>query len=290
VELGLHLSDFTWPGDSMSIAGTLAQMARTAEEVGFRRLTVMDHVWQIPRIGPAEHAMLECYTTLGYLAAVTEHMSLGTLVTAASYRHPGLLAKIVSTLDLLSGGRAVIGLGAGWYAEEAAGLGLAFPPLGTRFEQLEETLQILQQMWAPAENPYAGKHYHLQRTLNSPQPLSSPRPRILIGGGGERKTLLLVARYADACNLNDTPELAQKLDVLRRHCDSIGRDYETVEKTANVPLSVAVAGAGADEFLQRLQILSKLGISAVYVSMRGPQAPATVQSMGTHIIPRLADW
>jgi F420-dependent oxidoreductase-like protein len=201
----------------------------------------MDHFFQIPPIGAAEEPMLEGYSALAYVAGVTERISLGTLVTGVTYRHPGLLIKTVTTLDVLSGGRAWLGIGAGWYEREHLGLGVPFPPVSERFERLEETLQIAQQMWSGVVRPYEGKHYQLAETLCQPMPLSTPRPRIMIGGGGEQKTLRLVARYADACNLFAMPgeeglsTLSHKLDVLRVHCEAVGRPFEAIEKTVIGP-------------------------------------------------------
>src|SRR5215468_2132246 len=200
MELGLHIADFTWNSGVPALGPTLARHARNAEAAGITRITVMDHFWQIRGVGQAEHEMLEAYTVLGFLAAHTEKVLLHALVTGVIYREPGLLAKQISTLDVLSGGRARLGIGAAWNGEESAGLGFAFPPTAERFERLEETLQIILQMWSDDEGPYEGRHYQLGRTLNSPQPLSSPRPKILIGGTGERKTLRMVAQYADSCN------------------------------------------------------------------------------------------
>jgi alkanesulfonate monooxygenase len=224
MKLGAHISDFTWPGGASMMAADLGRIAEAADEAGFARISVMDHLWQIFVIGPAENDMLEAYTTLGYLAAKTKRAQLLAWVTAAVYRSPGLLAKCVTTLDVLSEGRAMLGIGAAWNAEESAGLGLDFPSTAERFERLEETLQIVLQMWDDSDAPYSGKHYQLARTLNVPQSLSRPHPPILIGGGGEKKTLRLVAQYADACNLFDVPELERKLDILREHCEALGRD------------------------------------------------------------------
>jgi F420-dependent oxidoreductase-like protein len=290
MELGLHVSDFTWPGGAPALAPTLVRMARDAESAGFRRLSVMDHFWQIAHIGPPEHEMLEAYTTLGFLAAHTTAITLTTLVTGVVYRQPGLLAKAVTTLDVLSGGRAMLGIGAAWNADESAGLGIPFPPTAERFERLEETLQIVLQMWSDNDGPYQGQHYQLGRTLNSPQPLSSPRPPIMIGGSGEKKTLRLVAQYADACNLFGGPDLAHKLDVLRGHCDRLGRDYDTVEKTATIPFELGPSGAGADKTLSQLRELHDLGITVAVGSLRGPDGPERVAAYGEHIIPEISTW
>jgi F420-dependent oxidoreductase-like protein len=290
MELGLHVSDFTWPGGAPALAPTLVRIARDAEDAGFARLSVMDHFWQIGHIGPPEHEMLEAYTTLGFLAAHTHAITLTTLVTGVIYREPGMLAKIVSTLDVLSGGRAMLGIGAAWNGDESAGLGLPFPPTAERFERLEEALQIVLQMWSDDDGPYQGKHYQLGRTLNSPQPLSSPRPRIMIGGSGEKKTLRLVAQYADACNLFGGPELPHKLDVLRGHCARLGRDYDTIEKTATIPFELAPGGEGADKMLSQLRELHDLGITVAVGSLRGPDGPERIAAFGEHIIPEISAW
>jgi alkanesulfonate monooxygenase len=290
MELGLHVADFTWRGGVPELAPTLVRIAHDAEDAGFTRLSVMDHFWQISVIGPPEHEMLEAYTTLGFLAANTTTITLNTLVTGVTYREPGVLAKIVTTLDVLSGGRAMLGIGAAWNAEESAGLGIPFPPTAERFERLEETLQIVLQMWSDSEDPYEGKYYHLGRTLNSPQPLSSPRPKILIGGSGERKTLRLVAQYADACNLFASPELSHKLDVLRQHCANVGRDYDSIEKTAMTPFQLGRNGEGADEMLDRLRGLHDLGITVATGSLRGPDGPDYVAAYGEHVIPEISGW
>jgi F420-dependent oxidoreductase-like protein len=291
MELGLHVSDFTWHGGAPELAPTLVRIAHDAEDAGFNRLSVMDHFWQISVLGPPEHEMLEAYTTLGFVAAHTSTITLNTLVTGVTYREPALLAKAITTLDVLSGGRAMLGIGAAWNAEESAGLGFAFPPTAERFERLEEALQIILQMWSDSEAPYEGTSYHLGRTLNSPQPLSSPRPRILIGGSGERKTLRLVAQYADACNLFGAgPDLAHKLDVLRQHCADVGRAYDTIEKTAMTPFDLGKNGEGAAEMLDRLRELHDLGITVATGSLRGPDGPERVAAYGEHIIPEIATW
>ncbi|HEX4217865.1 MAG TPA: LLM class F420-dependent oxidoreductase, partial [Acidimicrobiales bacterium] len=266
MELGLHIADFTWPGGPARLGPDLARVARTAESAGITRLTVMDHVWQIGPLGPPEHEMLEAYTTLGFLAANTERVLLHTLVTGVVYRQPGLLAKIVSTLDVLSGGRAGLGIGAAWNGEEAAGLGLDFPPTAERFERLEEALQICLQMWSDSEEPFDGAHYHLGRTLNSPQPLSRPRPKLMIGGTGERKTLRLVAKYADACNIFFGPEAAHKLEVLQEHCGREGRDYDQIEKTTTITVA---SGHEPGAVLDELRAQHDLGFTVAYVMVPG---------------------
>jgi F420-dependent oxidoreductase-like protein len=235
MKLGLHYWNFSTPADPARIASTLADTARVADDAGFSWFTVMDHYFQMEVAGGgAGEPMLEAYTTLGYVAARTERIKLGVLVTGVMYRHPGLLAKVVTTLDVLSGGRASLGVGASWYEREQRGLGVPVVPVSERFERLEETLQICKQMWSDNNGPYEGTHYQLAETLCVPAPLSQPHPPILIGGGGEKKTLRLVARYADACNVFATsPEdVAHKLDVLRAHCTEEGSDYDAITKTA----------------------------------------------------------
>ena len=287
MKIGLHLSDFTFSNGPGRLADDLTRIVVAAEDAGFARVSVMDHVWQISVHGPPEHEMLEAYTTLGYIAARTSQVDLLAWVTAVTYREPGMLAKIISTLDVLSGGRAWLGIGAGWNEAEASGLGLSFPPLPERFVRLEETLQICTQMWGPDDGPYQGQHYQLGRTLNVPQPLH--RPRVLIGGGGERKTLRLVAQYADACNLFVGPELARKLDVLRGHCDDVGRPYDEIEKTGQMVLDVGERGEKIDDFLATLAEISKLGVQAVQGKVPRVWEPERIALFKREVIPAAAD-
>jgi F420-dependent oxidoreductase-like protein len=233
MKIGLQISRFTWPGGDAQIGAHLAEIARTADDCGFDSLWVMDHFWQIPNIGPASEPMLEAYSALSYMAALTKRARLGTMVTGVIYRHPGILAKTVTTLDVLSGGRAYLGIGAAWNQAESRGLGIPFPTTRERFERLEEALQIMRLMWSDNPAPYTGKYYQLEETLNQPQVLTKPHPPILIGGGGEKKTLRLVARYADACNLfaMGTEAVQRKLDILKQHCQDVKRPYEEIEKT-----------------------------------------------------------
>jgi F420-dependent oxidoreductase-like protein len=230
--------------------------------------------------GPVEQEMLEGYAALAFIAAHTARAELATMVTGVHYRHPGLLVKIVTTLDVLSGGRAALGIGAAWNAEESVGLGVPFPPLSERFERLEETLQIARQMWSGDETPFKGRHYQLERPLNSPQSLSRPHPRIIIGGSGERKTLRLVARYADACNLfpGDIPH---KLAVLRGHCDAVGRDYDEIEKTSMLMVDPADIGGA----LESLRELGELGIQMVYLGVKDVDRPEVLDVLGGQLIP-----
>jgi F420-dependent oxidoreductase-like protein len=288
MELGLHVCDFTWAGGPPALASDLRDIAVAAEEAGFAKLSVMDHVWQISAMGPPEHEMLEAYTTLGYLAGQTSRVQLLAWVTATVYREPGLLAKCVTTLDVLSGGRACLGIGAAWNEEEALGLGLPFPPRAERFERLEETLRICLQMWSGSEEPFDGKHYRLGRTLNSPQSLQRPHPPILIGGGGEKKTLRLVAQYADACNLFAGPELAHKLDVLRQHCADVGRDYDDIEKTVMAHLDIGPDGEKADDVLGQLQAFAELGMEHVHTRLPLAAGLRQIELFAEKIIPQAA--
>jgi F420-dependent oxidoreductase-like protein len=290
MELGLHVSSFTWPGGPSTIAADLTRVAVTAEELGFSKLSVMDHVWQIGHIGPPEQDMLETYTTLGYLAARTSRIDLLGWVTAVVYRDPGLLAKAVTTLDVLSEGRAWLGIGAAWNEDEAKGLGLFFPPLAERFERLEEALQICLQMWSDSEAAYDGAHYHLGRTLNSPQALRRPHPPILIGGSGEQKTLLLVAKYAQACNLFAGPEIGHKLDVLRSHCEAIGRDYEEIEKTVIGPLDPGGDGENVDALIASMKELADLGVTHYHGSVPEVSAITPLELLANRVMPAIADF
>ncbi len=290
MKLGLHVPDFTFPDGPPSLGRDLARIASAAEDAGFAKLSVMDHVWQIGVIGPPEHEMLEAYTTLGFLAANTSRIELLSWVTAVVYREPGLLAKIVTTLDVLSGGRAWLGIGAAWNAEESRGLGLPFPPTAERFERLEEALQICLQMWSDNDGPYNGKHYHLERTLNSPQSLQRPHPPILIGGGGEKKTLRLVAQYAQACNLFGGPELEHKLDVLRGHCEAVGRDYDEIEKTVMFPVDPGPNGENVDDLLEQLRSFAALGIAHVHSRVPNVSAITPLELLGERVIPVIAEF
>jgi alkanesulfonate monooxygenase len=288
MHLGLHLANFTWSGGSTTFVDDLVRTARTAEDVGFTKLSVMDHVWQIGMVGPKEHEMLEAYTALGFLAAVTEKVQLLAWVTAAVYREPGLLAKEVTTLDVLSKGRAMLGIGAAWNEEECIGLGLPFPATAERFERLEETLQICLQMWGDSVEPYAGRHYRLGSTLNSPQSVQRPHPPILIGGGGEKKTLRMVAQYAQACNLFDSPDLAHKLEVLRGHCDALGRDYDEIEKTVMGPVDPGPNGENVDATLEHLRDLAGLGVTHVQLGVGDGSKTDVLELIGERIIPAAA--
>jgi F420-dependent oxidoreductase-like protein len=288
--IGLSIGDFTNPRGPECLGPDLAAVARAADQLGFDSLSVMDHFFQIRLIGPPEREMLEGYTTLAYLAGQTQRLTLGTMVTGVHYRHPGLLGKIVTTLDVLSGGRAWLGIGAGWNEDESRGLGVPFPPLTERFARLDETLQIVLQMWRGDEQPFHGQHYDLARPLNSPQSLSRPHPRILIGGSGERKTLRLVARYADACNLWPTPEIPHKLDVLRAHCETEGRDYATIEKSSMYNLDVGANGERVDEAIGGLRWLASMGIQKVHASEANVYEIKPLEIIAERILPIAAEF
>ncbi len=292
MKVGLHISDFTWDGGPAELRFRLAEIAQRAEQAGADRISVMDHVWQIGPNGPPEHEMLEAYTALGWLAAKTERVKLLTMVTAVVYREPGLLAKAVTTLDVLSGGRAILGIGAAWNEDESRGLGLPFPPTAERFERLEEAILICKQMWADDDAPFEGKHYHLARTLNSPQPLARPRPPILIGGSGEKKTLRLVAQYADSCNIfaGDPAAAAHKLNVLRQHCADVGRDYDEIEKTAQIRYNLGANGENVQQMIEELHALSELGFSVAHGSIINVSKPGQLDLFNERIIPALASF
>jgi F420-dependent oxidoreductase-like protein len=264
MKLGLHVPNFTWEGGPATLGADLARVATTAEAAGFDRMSVMDHLFQMVSLGGPEMEMLESTTTLGFLAGHTKRLKLLALVSGVVYREPGLLAKSVTTLDVLSGGRAMLGIGAAWYEEEAVGLGLDFPPLAERFERLEEALQICLQMWSGDDAPYKGKHYQPARTLNDPPALTRPHPPILIGGSGERKTLRLVATYGDACNLFVGGDLAHKLEVLKEHCAEVGRDYDEIEKTVLFNFDPGANGEHAGEILDQLAGFAELGFSVAH--------------------------
>jgi F420-dependent oxidoreductase-like protein len=286
MKVGLQIPDFSTPRGPEGLARELAVVARTADDAGFEYIAVMDHFFQIAAVGPTEKEMLEGYTTLGYLAACTSRAALVTLVTGTIYREPAILAKIVTTLDVLSNGRAWLGIGAAWNEEESRGLGIPFPPVAERFERLEETLQICLQMWRGDEKPYQGKYYHLERPLNSPQSLSRPHPPIMIGGGGEKKTLRLVAQYADACNLFARPDTARKLDVLRQHCEAVGRDYDTIYKTAYYWFDTS---QGAQRIVDELGALAELGFDAAMGAVADVWDVTPLDLIGSEVIPVVAD-
>lgn len=291
MRLGIHIVSFDYPDAPASIAPTLARVGEIAETVGASHLSVMDHWFQMDEMAAAEDPMLEGYTTLGYLAAHTTTIPLGLLVTGVTYRHPGLLAKIVATLDVLSGGRAQLGIGAAWYEREHLGLGVPFPPVSERFERLEEALQICKQMWDPDNTgAFTGRHYQLAETLCSPTPISRPHPLILIGGAGEKKTLRLVARYGDAGNIfaSSPDEVAHKLDVLRGHCDDIARDYDSIRKTI-LYVGGTLAGGDIDGFLTEMADYARIGVEEVIVMPTSNQPDVWIEDLCGKAIPNLAE-
>ena len=298
MKIGISITNFSWPGPTPDIGARVRQIARYADEAGVDSLWTMDHFFQIRMSGqPPEAPMLEAYATLAYIAGLTQRARLGVAVTSVSYRHPGVLIKAVTSLDVLTGGRVTLGVGAGapWNVPppglstrdfEASGLGIPYPSLAERFERLEEVLQIAHQMWRGDEAPFIGRHYQLERPLNAPNSVQRPHPPILIGGSGEQKTLRLVARYADACNLFDLPgtafrdNLAHKLETLRRHCDDVSRDYGEIEKTVASFLDLGDdVDAGLHGWLEHLAELGELGIEHVIVAPRGPWDVASLEAM-----------
>jgi F420-dependent oxidoreductase-like protein len=292
MKLGLHIPSTTWEGGPGRLGSKLAEIVEAAEAAGFDTIAVVDHVWQHPIMGGPEASEIEAYTTLGFIAARTRRARLLALATAASYRHAGLLAKIVTTLDVLSGGRAMLGIGAGDYPEEAQGLGLPYPALSERYELLEETVQACLRMWEGEQGdgrPFHGKHVHLERPLNLPQSLSRPRPPILIAGSGERRTLPLVARYADACNIRPSPEIPRQLELLRRLCEQEGRDYDAIEKTAPFGFDVGPDGAKVGELIGQLRWLAGMGIETVFGWVVGVDQIRPIEIMGREVIPAAAE-
>lgn len=291
MKLGLHIASVPWEGGAPRLREHLVRIVEAAEKAGFDSIDVADHVWLHPIMGGPEKSQLEAYTTLGFVAARTEKVRLLTLVTAASYRHAGLLAKMVTTLDVLSGGRAMLGIGAGNYPEEAAGLGLPFPDLGARFDLLEETLQVCLRMWqgeSGDQRRFVGQHLTLERPLNLPQSLSRPHPRILIAGAGKRRTLPLVVRYADACNLPPSPKIPEQLNLLRRLCRQEGRDYEAIEKTAPFGFEVDSKESIAS-LLEKLRWMAGMGIETVFGWVIGADRLEPIEVLGREVIPAVAE-
>jgi F420-dependent oxidoreductase-like protein len=299
VKIGLQIVSFKFPEGSSVIADKLSGIAQTADEAGFSSIWVMDHLFQINMekfdmfVGDP---MLEAYTTLGFLAGKTKSARLGAMVTAVVYRDPGLLIKAVTSLDILSRGRANMGIGAAWYEREAGGLGLLFPPLKERFERLEETLQIAKQMWSGQTMTYDGKHYKLAEPLNNPQPITKPHPPILVGGSGEKKTLRLVAKYANACNLyglafdNTVEEMAHKLDVLKRHCDELGRPYDEIERTVIDSVRIGPGASSASHVINNCSVLAGIGIQHVIYSIQNVHEITPLEVFGREVIPAVSGF
>jgi F420-dependent oxidoreductase-like protein len=298
MKIGLQIVQFNWPGSPENIGKKLAEISKKADEVGFDSIWAMDHFFQIdmPQFGLSpKDPMLDGYTALSYLAAVTKRARLGTMVTGVVYRHPGHLIKIVSNLDVLSGGRANLGIGAAWYEREAVGLGFPFPPIKERLERLEETLQIAKQMWSGEAKPYNGKYYQLAEPINNPLPLSKPHPPILVGGWGEKKTLRLVAKYADACNLYAPPfsskdEMVRKLDVLKRHCDDISRPYSDIERTALGMINLGTGGMSVSDVIAMCRGLADIGFQHFIFSMPNVHEITPIEVIGREVIPAVAEF
>ncbi len=292
MKLGLQLNSFDWNGGPKHFGANLAEIGRVAEEAGFDRIGVADHLWQHPIMGGPEANEPECFTTLAFLAANTDRIGLTAMVSGIHFRHPAVLVKSVTTLDVLSGGRAHFGVGSGHYEEETKGLGIPFPPQRERFEMLEETVQIALLMWSGGHGdgrPFEGKHYRLGRPLNLPQSASRPHPPIMIAGDGEKKTLRLVARYADACSLRPGPQVPEKLDVLRRHCEEEGTDYESIEKTCAFRFDVGQRGEKVDELIDQLRWLSGMGIETVIGFVPDVDAISPLESIGSKVVPAVTD-
>ncbi len=295
MRMGLQVPNFTFSSGQSRLGDTFAQIARQAERAGFYSFWVMDHFFQIRNVGPAENEMLEGWSALAFAAGVTNRIRLGTMVTGVTYRYPGLLVKTATTLDVLSHGRAYFGIGAAWNEQEHKGLGVPFPPVSERFELLEETLRLAHQMWSGDESPFAGKHYQLERPLNSPRSVQRPHPPILVGGGGEQKTLRLVAQYADACNLFariGDDELNHKLDVLRGHCEQVGRPYSEIEKTTLYTLRLSRDGSGGtmtpSAAVEYFGKLADLGIDQAIVNMPNVDDPEVFDILATEVIPAVS--
>jgi F420-dependent oxidoreductase-like protein len=292
VKLGVQIADFAWSGGPPQMGERLAEVVRTAEDVGIDLICVADHMWQGPYLGGVEQPELECMVTLGVIAANTRLCRLAPLVAGVHFRQPALLVKSITTLDVLSGGRAMLGIGAGWFEDEARGLGFPFPAPAERLEMLDEALQISLRMWHGEhgdERPFEGKHYRLERPIMAPQSLSRPHPPILIGGSGEKVTLRLVARYADACSLYPGPDVVHKLDVLRRHCESEGRDYDAIEKTCAERYDVGPDRASQQAMIERLRTLADVGIDTVIGILPAVDAVETLEILGREIIPAVAE-
>ncbi len=291
MKIGLQIVAFNWPGSPANIGAKLAEIARTADEAGFASIWVMDHYFQIEWAGRVTDPMLEAYSALNYMAGVTKRARLGAMVTGVIYRQPAYLIKAVSALDVLSGGRAYLGIGAAWNEREALGLGFPFPPLKERFERLEETLQIAKQLWAGDHTPYSGKYYRLNEPINSPQPLTQPHPPILIGGSGEKKTLRLVAQYGDACNLfarTGLDTVRKKLDVLKQHCDEVGRPYAQIERT--VLGVVNLAESKPADLIETCRDLANLGIQHFIISLPNVHEITPLEVIGREVIPAVAEF
>lgn len=291
MKLALQIVDFHWPGGPERIGPTLAAIAREAEVAGFSAISVPDHVWQSPWVGGRDREQMECYSTLAFLAAGTSRVRLTAMVSGPHLRHPVMLARTVTTLDVLSGGRAMLGVGSGNDAEEAEGSGIPFPPTAERFERLEETIQICLRLWDGGHGgePFSGHHYRVPQPHLVPQPISRPHPPIMIAGEGERQTLRLVARYGDLCSLRPGPQIPHKLDALRRHCADAGRDYDAIEKTCAFRFDPGERGEKAGELVEQLRGLASMGIEMVYGIVPGAERLDPLRIIGREVVPAVAD-
>ena len=292
MHVGLQIPSFKYPGGTAAIRPKLKEIVTTAESAGFYSLWVMDHYYQIKGLFGEAYTdpMLESYTTLGYFAGLTEKAYLGVLVTGIIYRHPSVLLKTVNTLDIVSGGRAYLGIGAAWYEDEARGLGIPYPDTAERFERLEENLQLAKALWAGDEAAYTGTHYAAPAITNNPRPLSQPHPRIMVGGTGPNKTLRMVAQYADACNIGDwvgDEKMQQSLDRLKEHCDALGRDYNTIEKTSLCTINLSGTDTVAS-IVDRIKQLAGMGFSHAIFNMPGVYTITPLETFAREIIPAVA--
>jgi F420-dependent oxidoreductase-like protein len=295
MQLGFHVASFSWKQEPARMGATLADVATAVEEIGGSALSVMDHFFQLAGLGGPEEPMLEGYTALGYIAGVTSTIHLHLMVGGVTYRYPGLVPKTVTTLDIVSGGRAGFGIGAAWHDREHHGLGVPFPSTAQRFERLEEAVQIAKQIWSDDDGPYEGKHYRLEETIDVPGPVQQPHPPIMIGGGGEKKTLRLVARYADACNLAcgpyaqaGPPEIAHKLQVLAGHCEAEGADYDRIEKTIMYLGGPPASDEGKAGFVEEMRAYADLGVDRVMVIPLGTDPAGYIRRLDS-VVTDLAD-
>lgn len=295
MKLGFHVNDFgVWNQPEENLASTIVEISEVAEASGFDSIAMADHLWQSTYMGGPEGHSMECYVALTYVAAHTDRVKLIPLASPVNFRHPSLLAKMVSSLDVLSGGRTWLGVGIGHYEEEMIGLGIPYPSVSERFEMLEEELQICLQMWSGEhgdDQPYNGEHYQLGRALNLPQVLSRPHPPIMIAGSGEQKTLRLVARYGDACNIYPFPDaIRHKLEVLRQHCETERRDYDEIEKTSSANFDVGEDGSKVEELIDHLRMLADNGIETVFGRVEGAERITPIEIMGREVIPAVAEF
>jgi F420-dependent oxidoreductase-like protein len=289
LKFGLQISSFTWPGGDAAIGPTFARVVETADAVGFDSIWVMDHFFQIRSVGRAEEPMLEGTTALGFAAAHAKRARLGLMVGGIHYRQPALWIKSATTLDVLSGGRAWFGIGAAWNEEESTGLGFPMPRLADRFRMLEDTLKMAHEMWSGERGSggrYEGRTVTATRLLNSPQSVSRPRIPIMIGGGGEQKTLRLVAQYADATNVfGGPPQIAHKYAILREHCERLGRPYEEIERSTLQRVDLDAEEPAAT--VERFGALAEAGAQHILFSVRGVNDVTKLERIGAEVLDKL---